>query len=96
MKRMTTLWSYLLTLLLAVTMSAAQEPSAQSLLRSEAPTSLRADKTLSGFGYADRNATRFNYIGTKKDLGSFLSDVFSTPKCNLEWSSPCSGRPLLS
>ena len=21
--------------------------------------------------------------------------VFSTPKCNLEWSSPCSGRPLL-
>ena len=22
--------------------------------------------------------------------------VFSTPKCNLEWSSPCSGRPLLS
>ena len=19
--------------------------------------------------------------------------VFSTPKCNLEWSSPCSGRP---
>ena len=23
-------------------------------------------------------------------------NVFSTPKCNLEWSSPCSGRPLLS
>ena len=22
--------------------------------------------------------------------------VFSTPKCDLEWSSPCSGRPLLS
>ena len=25
----------------------------------------------------------------------FLFFVFSTPKCNLEWSSPCSGRPLL-
>lgn len=79
MKRMTTLWSYLLTLLLAVTVSAAQESSARSLLRSEAPTSLRADKTLSGFGYADRNETKFNYIGTKKDLGSFLSEYIKLP-----------------
>ena len=28
-------------------------------------------------------------------LFPILSNVFSTPKCNLEWSSPCSGRPLL-
>ena len=44
--------------------------------------------------YNEQKGTQFVF----SDLGTYKPGecVFSTPKCNLEWSSPCSGRPLLS
>ncbi|WP_298887467.1 Omp28-related outer membrane protein [Porphyromonas vaginalis] len=56
MKQTTTLWSLLLTLLIAVTVSTAQEPVTPRLQAAPAGTSLRAGGTLTGFGFADRNA----------------------------------------
>ena len=78
MKRKTTLWSYLLTLLLAVTVSTAQEQPVLSMLRSETTSALRAGKTLSGFGYADRNASRLSYLGVN-ETGYFLSEYIKLP-----------------
>ncbi len=62
MKQTTTLWSLLLTLLMAVTIGTAQEPATPRLQAAPAGTSLRADGTLTGFGYADRSA-KPSYIG---------------------------------
>ena len=59
-----TLWSYLLTLLLAVSVGSAQEQTALRLQCSTATSTLRANtKTLTGFGYADRNESP-SFIGT--------------------------------
>lgn len=62
MKQTTTLWSLLLTLLMAVTMGTAQETVTPRLQAAPAGTSLRAGGTLTGFGYADRSAEP-DYVG---------------------------------
>ena len=62
MKQTTTLWSLLLTLLMAVTMGTAQETVTPRLQAAPAGTSLRAGGTLTGFGYADRSAEP-GYVG---------------------------------
>ncbi|WP_297166942.1 Omp28-related outer membrane protein [uncultured Porphyromonas sp.] len=63
MKQTTTLWSLLLTLLMTVTMSTAQEPITPRLQAASAGTSLRAGETLPGFGYADRYVKNLSYLG---------------------------------
>lgn len=63
MKQTATLWSLLLTLLMAVTMSTAQEPVTPRLQAASAGTSLRADETLPGFGYADRYVENLSFLG---------------------------------
>lgn len=58
-----TLWSYLLTILLAVSVGSAQEQTALRLQCSTATSTLRANtKALTGFGYADRNESP-SFIG---------------------------------
>lgn len=67
---MSTLWSFLLTLLVAVSMSTAQETvtlsARQPFSQGDAATSLRVGEKLTGFGYADRYVDKINYIGVQK------------------------------
>ncbi len=66
MKQTATLWSLLLTLLMTVTMSTAQESVTPRLQAASAGTSLRAGETLPGFGYADRYVEKLSYLGIRK------------------------------
>lgn len=66
MKQTATLWSLLLTLLMTVTVSTAQEPVTPRLQAASAGTSLRAGETLPGFGYADRYVEKLSYLGIGK------------------------------
>lgn len=77
MKQTTTLWSLLLTLLMAVTMGTAQETVTPRLQAAPAGTSLRAGGTLTGFGYADRSAEP-GYVGVGK-TGMYLSTYILLP-----------------
>lgn len=77
---MTTLWSLLLTLLVAVTTSTAQEPIALSAIHSDATTTLRAGEALSGFGYADRyvDDKDIAYVGVG-EVNLYLSGYILLP-----------------
>lgn len=80
MRQMTTLWSLLLTLLVAVTTSTAQEPIALSAIHSDATTTLRAGEALSGFGYADRyvDDKDIAYVGVG-EVNLYLSGYILLP-----------------
>lgn len=78
MKQTTTLWSLLLTLLMAVTASTAQETVTSRLQAVSADATLRAGATLSGFGYADRTSDRISYLGVGK-TGLYLSTYILLP-----------------
>lgn len=78
MKQTATLWSLLLTLIMTVSMSTAQESALPRLQATNAGVSLRAGEPLAGFGYADRNVDAVRYLGVGK-VNVYLSAYILLP-----------------